>query len=97
MSESWSKIRKILEQDRLCLKLQGRVRYYYTLYRKSHDQTALFEVKVDDDLDFDDPREELVEKLIEYQKFKKLTELSNNGLLGMNMKRNMRTWKRRRN
>ena len=33
------------------------------------------EVKVDDDLDFDDPREELVEKLIEYQKFKKLTEL----------------------
>lgn len=31
------------------------------------------EVKVDDDLDFDDPREELVEKLIEYQKFKKLS------------------------
>lgn len=33
------------------------------------------EVKVDDDLDFDDPREELVEKLIEYQKFKKLSNL----------------------
>jgi GNAT superfamily N-acetyltransferase len=48
MSESWSKIRKILEQDRLCLKLRGRVRYYYTLYRKSHDQAALFEVKVDE-------------------------------------------------
>ena len=33
------------------------------------------EVKVDDGLDFDDPREELVEKLIEYQKFKKLSVL----------------------
>jgi segregation and condensation protein A len=33
------------------------------------------EVEVDDDLDFDDPREELVEKLIEYQKFKKLSNL----------------------
>ncbi len=33
------------------------------------------EVKVEDDLDFDDPREELVEKLIEYQKFKKLSNL----------------------
>lgn len=33
------------------------------------------EVKVDDDLDFDDPREELVDRLIEYQKFKKLANL----------------------
>lgn len=33
------------------------------------------EIKPDDDLDFDDPREELVEKLIEYQKFKKLSNL----------------------
>ncbi len=33
------------------------------------------EVKIDDDLDFDDPREELVEHLIEYQKFKKLSDL----------------------
>lgn len=33
------------------------------------------EVKIEDDLDFDDPREELVEKLIEYQKFKKLSNL----------------------
>ncbi|HAC31017.1 MAG TPA: segregation/condensation protein A [Treponema sp.] len=33
------------------------------------------EVKLDDDLDFEDPREELVEKLIEYQKFKKLSAL----------------------
>lgn len=32
------------------------------------------EVKVDDD-EFDDPREELVDKLIEYQKFKKLSTL----------------------
>ena len=33
------------------------------------------EIKGDDELDFDDPREELVEKLIEYQKFKKLSSL----------------------
>ncbi len=33
------------------------------------------EVKIEDDLDFDDPREELVDKLIEYQKFKKLSNL----------------------
>ncbi len=33
------------------------------------------EVKIDDEFDFDDPREELVEKLIEYQKFKKLSIL----------------------
>ncbi|MBQ4378063.1 MAG: segregation/condensation protein A [Treponema sp.] len=33
------------------------------------------EVKIDDDLDFDDPREELVDALIEYQKFKKLSDL----------------------
>lgn len=33
------------------------------------------EIKVDDDLDFDDPREELVDTLIEYQRFKKLSSL----------------------
>ena len=33
------------------------------------------EVKMDDELDFDDPREELVDRLIEYQKFKKLSDL----------------------
>ncbi len=33
------------------------------------------EISVDDDLDFEDPREELVDRLIEYQKFKKLANL----------------------
>ncbi len=33
------------------------------------------EVKVEDEFDFDDPREELVDRLIEYQKFKKLATL----------------------
>lgn len=33
------------------------------------------EVQTDDGLDFDDPREELVDTLIEYQKFKKLSAL----------------------
>ncbi|MBN1525909.1 MAG: segregation/condensation protein A [Spirochaetales bacterium] len=35
----------------------------------------LLPVEIDIDDDFDDPRQELVEKLIEYQKFKKLSEL----------------------
>ena len=33
------------------------------------------EVQIDDDIEFDDPREELVDRLIEYQKFKKLSAL----------------------
>ena len=33
------------------------------------------ELKMDDDLDFGDPREELVDRLIEYQRFKKLSDL----------------------
>ncbi|WP_149553710.1 segregation and condensation protein A [Treponema pectinovorum] len=44
------------------------------LYIKSRIMLPV-EIKVDDDFDFDDPREELVDKLIEYQKFKKLSNL----------------------
>jgi segregation and condensation protein A len=36
---------------------------------------TLLPVEMDDDMDYSDPRQELVEKLIEYQRFKKLTEL----------------------
>ena len=36
---------------------------------------TLLPVEVEDDSDFSDPRQELVEKLIEYQKYKKLSEL----------------------
>jgi segregation and condensation protein A len=42
------------------------------LYIKSR---MLLPVEFSDDIEIEDPREELVEKLIEYQKFKKLSEL----------------------
>ena len=51
--------------------------YYWAarlIYIKSRMMLPV-EVKLDDDLDFDDPREELVERLIEYQRFKKLSDL----------------------
>ncbi len=44
------------------------------LYIKSRTMLPI-EVKIDDEFDFEDPREELVDKLIEYQKFKKLSSL----------------------
>ncbi|GMO30258.1 MAG: segregation/condensation protein A [Termitinemataceae bacterium] len=42
------------------------------LYIKSR---MLLPIEIDEDEEFEDPRQELVEKLIEYQKFKKLSEL----------------------
>lgn len=47
MSRSWSSIRKQLEQDLLCEKLRGRVQYFFTHYRKSHDEEARVCVRVD--------------------------------------------------
>ena len=44
------------------------------IYIKSKKMLPV-EVKMDDDLDYEDPRDELVERLIEYQKFKKLSSL----------------------
>ncbi len=44
------------------------------LYIKSRMMLPV-EVQLDDDLDFDDPRDELVNNLIEYQKFKALSNL----------------------
>ena len=42
------------------------------LYIKSR---MLLPIEIDDDEEMDDPRQELVDKLIEYQKFKKLSQL----------------------
>ena len=47
MPESWSSIRKKLEQDLLCEKLRGRVQYFRTLYRGAHDEYGRFAVRVD--------------------------------------------------
>ena len=37
---TWSGIRKKLEEDYLCPALRGRVRYFATTYRASHDRRA---------------------------------------------------------
>lgn len=47
MSESWSSIRKKLEQDFLCEKLRGRVQYFFTIYHNAPDQYGRFAVRVD--------------------------------------------------
>lgn len=48
MGQSWSGIRKILEHDRLCEVLKGRVRYFLTKYNSAHDESGRFAVLVDD-------------------------------------------------
>lgn len=46
-NSSWSKIRKILEEDRLCPFLRGRVQYFMTHYHHAHDEYGRFCVRVD--------------------------------------------------
>ncbi len=47
MGNSWSGIRKILEQDLLCQSLQGRVQYFMTHYHGAPDNYGRFCVRVD--------------------------------------------------
>lgn len=47
MARSWSSIRKELEQNYLCEKLQGRVQYFLTHYHDAHDEHGRFCVRVD--------------------------------------------------
>lgn len=47
MGQSWSSIRKRLEEDLLCEKLRGRVQYFFTIYSKAPDQYGRFAVRVD--------------------------------------------------
>ena len=44
---TWSGIRKKLEADYLCPALRGRVRYFATTYRESHDQEGRAAILVD--------------------------------------------------
>lgn len=46
-NSSWSKIRKILEEDRLCPALRDRVQYFMTRYHDAHDDYGRFCVRVD--------------------------------------------------
>ena len=47
MPESWSNIRKQLEQELLCEKLRGRVQYFRTIYHGAPDEYGRFAVRVD--------------------------------------------------
>lgn len=48
MPQSWSGIRKRLEEDLLCEKLRGRVKYFITRYRESHDgELSRFAISID--------------------------------------------------
>lgn len=40
MARSWSEMRKKLEQDYICEGLKGRIKYFLTTYRRSHDGAA---------------------------------------------------------
>lgn len=47
MGQSFSGIRKLLEEDLLCEKLRGRVQYFFTIYHNAPDQYGRFAVRVD--------------------------------------------------
>lgn len=47
MGMSWSRTRKILEEDLLCEKLRGRVQYFFTIYHNAPDQYGRFAIRVD--------------------------------------------------
>jgi hypothetical protein len=47
MGQSWSGIRKLLEEDLLCEALRGRVQYFITKYNNAHDESGRVAVRVD--------------------------------------------------
>lgn len=47
MGISWSGMRKVLEQNNICDSLKGRIQYFATRYRKSHDEEGRVAVRLD--------------------------------------------------
>lgn len=47
MGQSWSGIKKRLESDLLCDSLKGRVKYFITKYKSSHDESGRVTIIVD--------------------------------------------------
>lgn len=45
--KSWSNLRRILEEDRLCPVLRGRVQYFMTRYHDAHDDEGRLCIRVD--------------------------------------------------
>ena len=44
--KSWSNLRKVLEEDRLCPALRGRVQYFMTRYHDAHDDEGRLCIRV---------------------------------------------------
>lgn len=47
MGQSWSGMRKYLEQENICEPLKGRIKYFATRYRKSHDNEGRVAILLD--------------------------------------------------
>ncbi len=47
MALSWSGMRKVLEQENICDSLKGRIQYFATRYRKSHDEEGRVAIRLD--------------------------------------------------
>lgn len=47
MGQSWSSMRKQLEQENICEALKGRIQYFATRYRESHDQEGRVAIRLD--------------------------------------------------
>jgi len=47
MSVSWSAMRKKLETENICDSLKGRITYFATRYRKSHDELGRVAIRLD--------------------------------------------------
>jgi len=47
MAQSWSSMRKVLEQENICHSLKGRIQYFATCYRKSGDEEGRVAIRLD--------------------------------------------------
>lgn len=47
MGQSWSSMRKKLEQENICEALNGRIQYFATRYRESHDLEGRVAIRLD--------------------------------------------------
>ena len=47
MGQSWSYMRKVLEKENICESLKGRIQYFATRYKKSHDEEGRVAIRLD--------------------------------------------------
>ena len=75
MGQSWGSMRKQLEQENICDALKGRVQYFATRYRESHDQEGRVAIRLDGQevfkscyFDWYKAREQVISDLTELKK-----------------------------